>query len=268
MSDKDSPVFVFSAGWRSGSTFLQRLITASGRILVWGEAGGALNSLEDAAQRYAQMLGPGHQQFRHGAGGNGEKQFETFRQDPVQGAHRWVASLNPPATQIDAAFRAFFDTCYGAPARALGFERWGVKEVVSGLETARFLRRLWPDARFLFLVRNPLDCLLSIKRRNWMSLPESRNRPRFFAEHWARLAREFRTADFGHLVRYEDLRQDSDVLQILCDYLDMPLPPADFLASSRADWSPANDAELSFWERRLALRILAREMRAHGYRPR
>ena len=36
----EKPVFILSSSWRSGSTFLQRLITHSNEILIWGEAGG------------------------------------------------------------------------------------------------------------------------------------------------------------------------------------------------------------------------------------
>ena len=35
--DVDEPVFLFSAGWRSGSTLLQRLIMSDASIFVWGE---------------------------------------------------------------------------------------------------------------------------------------------------------------------------------------------------------------------------------------
>lgn len=35
--DPERPVFLLSAGWRSGSTLLQRLLVGSGEIAVWGE---------------------------------------------------------------------------------------------------------------------------------------------------------------------------------------------------------------------------------------
>ena len=34
---ENRPVFVLAAGWRSGSTLLQRLVMSSGETLVWGE---------------------------------------------------------------------------------------------------------------------------------------------------------------------------------------------------------------------------------------
>jgi hypothetical protein len=43
------PIFVLSSLWRPGSTLLQRFITATGEVLVWGETGGALNAIAEAA---------------------------------------------------------------------------------------------------------------------------------------------------------------------------------------------------------------------------
>ena len=36
-SESSEPVFILSAGWRSGSTFLRRCLMASSDILIWGE---------------------------------------------------------------------------------------------------------------------------------------------------------------------------------------------------------------------------------------
>ena len=35
--DATSPIFLFSAGWRSGSTLLQRLVMSDKQVLIWGE---------------------------------------------------------------------------------------------------------------------------------------------------------------------------------------------------------------------------------------
>lgn len=259
------PTFIFSAGWRSGSTLVQRLVTSTGQILVWGEVGGALNSIADAFERYRQMLGPGGERFRHGFGGEGLAQYEAFRTAPASGMHQWIACMNPPEDVVLASFRKALEAIYAVPAAALGYQRWGVKEVQSGLDTALFLRRLWPNAKFVFLIRSPYACLLSIKRRGWIDWPGGRSPVRFFAEHWQRLAADFRQADFGLLVRYEDLVNDPDALLNLCKYLDIQPVDANFLRESRADWQAQNRAQLTAWERWQARRILGAEMRRHGY---
>ncbi|MDO9635465.1 MAG: hypothetical protein Q7I95_00765, partial [Thiobacillus sp.] len=37
VDDTVAPIFLLSAGWRSGSTLLQRLVMSDKRVLIWGE---------------------------------------------------------------------------------------------------------------------------------------------------------------------------------------------------------------------------------------
>lgn len=264
-SSQEAPVFILSAGWRAGSTLLQRLLTASGNILIWGESGGALDCLEDAMQRYMQMLGPGGGKFRHGFGGNGAEQYQRFCENTTAGAHTWIASMNPGLNTIREGFRNLFDTVYARPAAATGFSRWGVKEVQLGLDCARFLKDLYPDAKFVFMIRNPMDCMLSIKRRDWMDQKGSRDALQYYARHWLKLASEFRQADFGMLVYYEELVRDADVLARLTDYMGLAGVAEDFIGKSHADWKPENTCRLTWRERRKILSIVGDEMHEHGY---
>src|SRR4030042_4385095 len=155
----NKPIFIFSAGLRSGSTLLQRMITASGEALIWGESGGALQCFADAARRYEQMLGAGDIHCAYGFGGHGAGEFKRFVESGKEGVHKWIACMNPPEHEITNAFRRMFELLYADTALKLGYKRWGVKEVVAGVDTAQFLRMLYPEAKFLFLVRNPIACL-------------------------------------------------------------------------------------------------------------
>lgn len=264
-ASSNSPVFIFSAGWRTGSTMLQRILTASGNVLVWGESGGALACMDDAMQKYMQMLGPGGKKFRHGYGGNGAEQYQRFREDTSAGAKLWIASMNSGLDTITDGFRGLLDTIYATPAAAMGFSRWGVKEVQLGLDNALFLRGIYPDAKFIFIVRNPMASLLSIKRRDWMDRKGDSGALRYYAEHWLRLASEFRRADFGMLVQYEKLVKDRSVIAEIGDYLGLVGIPQDFIDKSHADWKPENSCYLSWLERRRILSIVGEEMQQHGY---
>jgi hypothetical protein len=244
---------------------LQRLLTASGEVLVWGESGGGLNDLAQMVDRYAQMNGPGSQRFPHGLGGNGAEQFARFRANPQEAANEWIASMNPPQESLLEHVRRLLTGFYAEPARELGFPRWGVKEVQCGTGTAMFLRSLWPDGRFVFLVRHPMHCLLSIKRRNWIDQPEHRDPVDYFCRHWVQLAREFREASIGRLVYYEKLIAEPAIAEELFRYLGISRVPANFVAEKHADWRAENQAELTFTERRRARRILGEEMQRHGY---
>jgi hypothetical protein len=260
------PIFIFSSNWRSGSTLLQRLVNASNEVLIWGESGGALDSFQDAFVRYQQMLGDGDTLYTHGYGGNGSRQFEEFSKGETGTHNKWIACMNPPLEHIQAQIRNLMDRIYRIPAEELGYSRWGIKEVRSGIETAKFLKQLYPDAKFLFLVRNPMSSILSIKKRKWLDERGHPNPLLFYANHWAKLSKEFRNADFGMLLKFEEMVSDPELVRRLGDYLDLDALPEDFISNSHADWPTKNEEGLSMLEK-LKLRYLLREEMDHyGYR--
>lgn len=262
----NTPIFIFSTGWRTGSTMLQRAIIASGKALIWGEAGGALDCLSKAEEGYVQMLGPGNQTYAGGLGGNGAQQFDDFRQTGRdENVNLWIPCMNPPIETIHLALRRMLDDVYGKPASELGYKRWGIKEVRSGIDTARFLKCLYPDAQFVFLVRNPIDCLVSLKRHNWMDRSKDKRALEYYAHHWVKLAAEFRKIDFGKLIRYEDFISQIDTANSLMDYLRLPEIQTDFISKSRVKGNVVNESGLTWRELRRAKAIVLTEMREHGY---
>lgn len=266
-SSLDSPVFLFSAGWRTGSTLLQRMLTASNEILIWGEPGGSLDCFADAAERYVQMLGSWKRRFEHGRGGSGAQAFEQFSNTTPNKRHQvWIGCMAPPIEVIYAGFQGMMNSIYRQAAADLGYQRWGIKEVRSGIKIANFLRKLYPEAKFVFLVRNPFDCLLSIKRHKWMDFQEKRGTIVYFARHWYKLAKEFREADFGLLVRYEDLVSTPETVKKVFNYVGVSKIPPDFIQESFVDWrTSSHQARLSWAEYLRARLILTGEMARHGY---
>lgn len=261
----DKPIFLFSASWRSGSTLLQRLITASSEALIWGEAGGALDCLADTEERYAQMLGLGDVQFKHGFGGNGAEQFEQFVAAGAKGVLKWIACMNPQKEVIHKAFREMFDKIYAESSLKLGYSRWGIKEVRAGINAAIFLKKLYPDAKFVFLIRNPLSCLLSMKRRNWVDCISTKDPLSYYAKSWRKLAAEFRKVEFGYIVRYEELITKQKTLESLFEYLEISKVPSNFITKSRVDWETLNNEKLTYFEK-LKIRIMIGDEMAHyGY---
>jgi len=261
------PVFILSASWRSGSTLLQRHITSSGQVLVWGETGGALDALCEALSGWEQITADSSRRFPSGGGGMGEAAYHTFVATPkANHAQQWIANLTPPYAEIVARIRQLLIDIYATRAETLGYPRFGIKETRCDLVTAHFLRGLFPDAKFVFLVREPMAVMLSIKRRNWMGRPASRATLRFYAEHWRRRASDFRHADFGLALRYEDYIADVSLQRKLMDYLEInSLPPENFTRTSKVDWSASNTSELTAWERWWAKHWMADEMKHWGY---
>jgi hypothetical protein len=202
----DSPIFLLSAGWRSGSTLLQRLIMSDPRLLVWGEPYdecGIIQALASTVKGFRNDWPPADY-FHSGA-------------KPRSGD--WVANLFPTLPALRAGHRAFFETTFAAPARLAGATRWGIKEVRLTAEHAHYLRWLFPNARFLFLYRNPLRAYESYcgHGRDWYDIWPDRPvfTPRAFGRHWRDLAEGFiREAKALEVlvVRYEDLVEGSEEL--------------------------------------------------------
>lgn len=149
----DRPVFVLGCTFRSGTTFVQRLLISTGQVFVWGENVGIVEELERIVRKLDSWSGIS-------AG-----QREDFAQT---GTDSWIANLNPPGKDPALrAVRAFFDAYYGAPSAQRGVPRWGFKEVRDTGRAARFLLEVCPDARVVLLVRHPRAVLASMATSAW-----------------------------------------------------------------------------------------------------
>lgn len=200
------PVFVLAAGWRSGSTLLQRLLCSSGEILIWGEPYGRAG-LIPAMTRSAMTLRDDWPHAGH------------FSEDLTGLQDKWIANLFPPPGAIKNSFFAQLDALLAQPAREAGFGRFGLKEVrLHGLD-ARFLNWIHPDARFVFLVRNPWDAWSSCKGTDWyLSWPDKKiSSAAQYATHWRRVVESFLRwpGENAVLVRYEDLIHPAFDLEVI-----------------------------------------------------
>jgi hypothetical protein len=219
------PVFVLSAGWRSGSTALQRLIVSGGTAYIWGEPFPTARLLP-RLQRIAVEAGV--------VDGQPDRVLTATDLTSDHSAS-WIARTNPPPGYVMQGIRAMLQETYWAPLRETGFTSWGSKEVVASPDQIRLLADVFPEAHFVCVVRDPTAAYRSFRRfvvSGVTTRPGASTRLRWvtgpggFAHNWVRMARAFR--DLGdrprvHLFRHEDITGDPGFAARLGAMLDMSL---------------------------------------------
>src|SRR5581483_1122819 len=152
--------------------------------------------------------------------------------------HPRIANLFPPAPDLRAALRVLLDRWLGHPARALGYERWGFKEVRLGAAEAVLLQWLYPAASFVVCTRNPFDCYCSVKgsARDWRLYARWPDRRvdcvTRFARHWNSLATSWANAPLDtapRIVRHEELEEST--LSALAGRLGLDVDPSPAFAA-------------------------------------
>lgn len=209
------PVFLLAGGGRTGSTLIQRLILSTRQVLMWGEHNGIL---------LPQLRSLLNQTVAWAKAENGYEQLASFKAD----AHNaWVSNINPELPYFQAGCRAFLQHSLGAAARNMGYPRWGFKEIRYGKEEARTLQAFFPHASFIFLVRNPVSCLRSIKGTGW-----HKGDPVQFLNTWTQISGELAEVQpklkRACLIRYEDaIANPQKITETIAEVIQVPVSAFD-----------------------------------------
>ena len=248
---EDAPIIVLSAGWRSGSTLVQRVLMSNDAVMIWGEPfarSGLVPRLLDQLRAFTpEWPAPSYL-------------FENFS---GQLSDQWIANIYPDVRDLIEAQRAFLLQLLAEPAHRLGRQRWGFKEVRLDGGHARYLKMLFPNAKILFLVRSPYDSYASFRhyiKSDFIDWPEQ---PVLTAAQFGRMWRdqvvsfqEVCGAVDGLFLRYEDFLADSAAQAALSDYVGLELePPSSRGLIPTAGQSGSTDRarpenRLLWWERR------------------
>jgi hypothetical protein len=150
------PIFILGAP-RTGTTLAQRLLNSYDDVLVWGEHAGIL---EDVAHAFFRA-------WDHPTLFRDATPLDSLLADskPRESWQAWMSW----STRDDwlRAFRDFVESLF-VPQGLPGKRWWGFKEIrymaTSDDRTLEFLHTLYPDALFVFIVRNLLNAIASVTR--------------------------------------------------------------------------------------------------------
>lgn len=198
-----APVIVTAPAPRSGTTLVQRLLTASDNGFIYGEEiGSQMKTLLTLFFAQLQMLD------QRGA------QLDADFADALAGnLQKWRPFLTAPAGVMQ---QAWTETFYQLPytlarhGEAVGRPVWGFKFPSYSRDLMRGLLSLMPNARIVYVFRSLPETLMSAKARRFVTTPEQTTA---FCADWAKnlseaseLAQDQRVL----FLKYESLLQQPD----------------------------------------------------------
>ena len=152
------PIFLLGTG-RCGSTLLQKILNGVDNVVIYGEHGGFL---KDVARAYFLNLEDKmiekYIMSQNAAGKDPISVFETLKNPQLWSA--WTNWYNQETVRNN--FRDFIESFFN-PISLEQKVHWGFKEIRYGLNdrVPEMLTDLYPDGRFVFIVRHPVDVVAS-----------------------------------------------------------------------------------------------------------
>ncbi len=195
---------------RTGSTMLQRIFNQRKKTLIWGEHSGVISYFyraQEAIINFASRF---------------QNQTEAYF-NSGENTNQWIACMCPENKYANKAIvkslKTFLDSYY-EPYRET-HDIIGFKEVTYGRELL-LLRKAYPKAKIMLLVRNPIDI--------WKSMPKQKLNKRESIEgcinfidmlkQWNNNTSFYiemnKEDSLVYLIKYEDIiRKDYETLEII-----------------------------------------------------
>ncbi len=209
-----SPIFLFGSG-RCGSTLLQRALNAHPEVVMYGEHEGFLAPLANSYHRLTQTQDIQRFVFSEKAI---PPEVVHGELSDLQADICWVNSFT--AESVHSEYKRFLLSLLASDVDT-DKVHWGFKEIryLEGHRVIWMLRELFPDARFVFLFRNPAETIASgltaweqpdeimadeqtFRKAVWQRFMRWASKYRYLLEHEEDLGENL------YLLRYEDLVSD------------------------------------------------------------
>jgi hypothetical protein len=212
------PVLLVSPLWRCGSTWLQRMLIATGEVYLWGEPFHATHRLRELRLAQADL----------------DIYAERAPRDPLAVLREFRPGYQAPPERWLASSRSMLRAVY-APPDGSSARFWGFKDVHLDVEDLEWWRRLFPDLKVILLTREPGDAYRSYAAAQrgqvssgWKQPPpwDEVVGPEAWSELW--LARAPALLDWagrhgGLPVRYEEALADpAATLKAVAAYIGLP----------------------------------------------
>ena len=152
------PIFLLGTG-RCGSTLLQKILNSVDNAMIYGEHGGFLKQI--AAAYFLNLEDKMIEKYimsQNVAEKDPISVFETLKNPQLWSA--WTNWYNQKTVKNN--FRDFIESFFN-PSSLEQEVHWGFKEIRYGLDdrVVEMLADLYPDGRFVFIVRHPADVIAS-----------------------------------------------------------------------------------------------------------
>jgi len=219
-NQKKFPIFILGTG-RCGSTLLQKIINSVDDAMIYGEHGGFLQDIAKAY--YINLENEKIDKYimsKNASGEDPESVFETLKNPRLWTA--WTNWYNREAAKNN--FRDFIESFFNPDSLKRKVHR-GFKEIRYGPDdrVMEMLSDLYSSARFIFIVRHPVDVVAS-KISVRMSDGIETDAHNWAAQNPFFLRFHHETSDSSTIVRYEDLiNKDGQQLRRLFGWLEFPL---------------------------------------------
>ena len=191
-----TPLFITAPTARNGVTLLQRLVNSSRKMIVYGENMNFMSSLPKLVHSSVQVHTDRTEEF--------DAARKQFLEQTTEG---WTSNLWPePQPFMMIAFEAFYKSAatYQQLSEKYGYQRWGIKNPLNEPQMIERMRILMPQARFVFIYRNPIDVIKSAKSRAFIT---NVDQLRQYAIQWREVLSAVVKYGFPNVwvLKYEDL---------------------------------------------------------------
>ena len=196
----EPPIVIVGPTTRCGTSLLQRALNSTRKIVIYGENFTFMHKYPDMIHGFSRNL----KAKRHN--------IATSREMLKSGVDFEASALFPDYDNYIETIRQGFHgiaRLYRADAKALGFDRWGLKHQIRDQRTFALVPQLLPRACFIFIYRELLAVAKSAKSR-WPGDFKSEADYQRFGDNWARNIRTALDLEGERFIvlRYEEFVDD------------------------------------------------------------